>query len=125
MDHRMLLLNARKPFEFIVNITHFDTRPVVVSPPCPRVNTWADGYTNGAYVTAVSSYIETYPYEAESAGVDIFYWNASITQRTQQVSVSATGFSLSSNTQITSQNKCQLLYTVPGIYVVNVEVRNI
>lgn len=131
VDHRRLLLNTQREWVFNINVTRIDSRVVMPEPwpPCPRVNTWAVGFPPGTFVNFVTSYSESYPYQAPLVGVDIFYWNGIIfPTREQYVVVEASNFSLSSDGQdvdTPSQNKFQLQYDRPGEFTINIQVINI
>lgn len=93
------------------------------SPPCPRVNTWAEGSSLYTFITAATSYTESHSSLLRGeAGLDVFSW-----AQLQDVSVTFTGTPILTTYTAginSDQTQTQLRYSVPGTYDITVEVFN-
>ena len=101
----------------------------VIYPPCPRVNTWAEGYEPGPFLTTAQNITLVQPKDAEASGIDIFFWNDNGEQFAPQgCEFTATGnytFSSSLAGEQGDQTKYQLRYTEPGDYEITIRIYNI
>lgn len=97
-------------------------------PPCPRVNTWAEGYPPSEFLVTPGSYVFSQPEDSPASGIDIFFWNESSTEfHPQDVEVTATGnpeIIIQPAGALGDQTQYQLRYTEPGIYAITIRIFN-
>jgi hypothetical protein len=89
-------------------------------PPCPRVNSFAEGSTSYNFVTSVTSYTDVYDLNSRGeAGVDVFYWTQF---QDAYVTYSGNPFLTSVPAGEGDQTKLQIRYNTPNTYNITVEL---
>jgi hypothetical protein len=114
-------LTPKIPYIFNVNIISIPTvQGFTADPPCPRVNTWAEGGTISPYVTSITSFRYEYDVGLQGeAGIDTFVWNQF---QAAYIEYDGNPIVLTEPAGQGDQTKYQIRYTTPNTYNITIEV---